>query len=126
MSEHLTRRDLLRTMAAAAAAPDVALPSAALAGTPQSESENPMTRMLARVEADKDLKWKGSPLGSLYPFLKQTQEEATQSMAFLKARPTDLEAWKAQVRAKIFDLLLYRPKTFEPKARALERVDRWV
>ena len=117
MSEHLTRRDLLRTMAAAAAAPALAAPSAPLAGTPQTESGNPLTRMLAGIEADKDLQWKGSPLGNLYPFLKQTQEEATQSMAFLKARPTDLEAWKAEVRAKIFDLLLYRPKTFEPKAR---------
>ncbi len=124
MSEQLTRRDLLRTMAAAAAAPAVGLPSAAPAASAQSESENPMTRMLARIEADKDLKWKGSPLGSLYPFIKQTQEEATQSMAFLKAKPKDLEAWKAQVRAKIFDLLLYRPQTFEPKARVVERVDR--
>src|SRR5574337_1898756 len=124
MSQHLSRRDLLRTMAAAAAAPAVALPSTALAIPPQKEDENPLTRMMAMIEADKDLKWKGSPLGSLYPFIKQTQEEATQSMAFLKARPKDLEAWKAEARARILDLLLYRPKPFEPEARVLERVDR--
>jgi hypothetical protein len=122
--QQLSRRDLLRTMTAAVAVPSVGLPPTDLAGAAQTEDENPMTRMLARIDAGKDLKWKGSPLGSLYPFIKQTQEEATQSMAFLKARPADLEAWKAEVRAKIFDLLLYRPQTFEPKARVLERVDR--
>lgn len=124
MSQHLTRRDLLRSMAVAAAGPAIGLPSYADANRGQKENESKLARDLALIEADKNLKWKGSPLGSLYPFIKRTQEEATQSMAFLKAKPTDLEAWKAEVRAKIFDLLLYRPKTFDPQARVLERVDR--
>ena len=55
MSQQLTRRDLLRTIAAAAAAPAVAAPSAALAGAPQTEGGNPMTRMLAKIKADEDL-----------------------------------------------------------------------
>ncbi|HEX5413870.1 MAG TPA: alpha/beta hydrolase family protein [Terriglobia bacterium] len=124
MSQHISRRDLLRTMAAAAAVPSAGLPSIALADPPQQEEENPMTRMMAMIDADKNLQWKGSPLGSLYPFIKQTQEVATQSLAFLKVRPKGLEAWKTEVRARIFDLLLYRPASFKPDARVLERVDR--
>src|SRR5437773_6761444 len=35
-----------------------------------------------------------------------------------------MEAWKAEARAKIFELLLYRPKPCDPKALILERVDK--
>ena len=123
-SQHLTRRDLLRTLGAAGIGSAVGLPGSALAGVTQSSDENPLARDLAKIEAGRDLKWKGSPLGSLYPFIKRIQEEAPQSLAYLNVRPKDLEAWKAEARAKIFELLLYRPKPCDPQARILDRVDK--
>lgn len=76
------------------------------------------------TEADEAKRWKGSALGSLYPFIKSQQQKTRQSLAFLQRRPKDLEAWKAEARAKIFELMSYRPEAVSPRFRVLERVDR--
>src|SRR5579872_1326326 len=122
--QHLTRRDLLRTLGAAGIGSAVGWPGSALAASPQASDENPLARDMAKIEAGRHLKWKGSPLGSLYPLIKRIQEEAPQSLAYLNVRPKDLETWKAEVRAKIFELLLYHPKPCNPQARILDRVDK--
>jgi hypothetical protein len=111
----LTRRELLRSLSAlavGAARPEKAHPSAFL---PLSQS---------RCVADEGKRWKGSALGNLYPFIKQQQQKTRQSLAFLHRRPSDLEAWKAEGRAKIFELMSYRPETTNPRPQILERVDR--
>lgn len=120
MPQRVSRRRVLQAFGVTGA---VSAIGQRASGAP-TEDENPLAKTEARIHADRNEKWKGSPLGSLYPFIKRTQEEASQSMAFLKTRPTDLEAWKAEARAKIFDLLLYRPKPFDPQARILKRVDK--
>lgn len=74
--------------------------------------------------ADEAKRWKGSALGSLYPFIKRQQQKTRQSLAFLHRRPKDLEAWKAEGRAKVFELMSYRPEVVNPRPRILERVDR--
>jgi hypothetical protein len=96
----------------------------AVSTPPPDENPNPLAKTLATIESDQNEKWKGSPLGNQYPFMKKVQEEAPQSLAYLNVRPKDLEVWKAEVRAKIFDLLLYRPKPCDPQARILEKVDK--
>ena len=73
--------------------------------------------------ADEGRRWKGSALGSLYPFVKQQQQRTRQSLAFLNRRPKDLEQWKAEARARVIDLLAYRPGPCDPGAQVLERVD---
>ena len=73
--------------------------------------------------ADDGRRWKGSALGSLYPFVKQQQQRTRQSLAFLNRRPKDLEQWKAEARARVVELLSYRPEACAPAAQILERVD---
>ncbi|MGH9449317.1 MAG: dienelactone hydrolase family protein [Terriglobia bacterium] len=123
-SQRINRRSALRVLGAGGALSAVG--AAALTGSPtgQGVNSNQLARKLAMIQADRNEKWKGSPLGSLYPFIKKMQDEAPQSMAFLKVRPKDLEAWKAEARTKVFDLLLYRPKPCDPQARILEKVDK--
>ena len=74
--------------------------------------------------ADEAKRWKGSALGNLYPFIKHQQEKTRQGLAFLHRRPKDLEAWKAEGRAKIFELMSYRPEVVNPRPRVLDRIDR--
>ena len=121
MPERFTRRDLLQALGATGVLSALEKPAATLH---QAAPSNPLEELEARIRADRNQRWQGSPLGNQYPFIKQVQEEAPQSLAFLKARPKDLEAWKAEARAKIFELLLYRPKPCDPKALILERVDK--
>lgn len=120
----LNRRSALRVLSGAGALP--LAPASGLAVSPKKSpvSSNQLAREIATIRAGQNETWKGSPLGSLYPFIKRVQEEAPQSLAFLNVRPADLEAWKAEARAKILDLLLYRPSPCDPKARVLEKVDK--
>lgn len=123
-SRTLNRRDVLRTLGAGGALSAVGAARLAASPAGQNEDMNQLARKLATAEADRNEKWKGSPLGSLYPFMKTIQEQTPQSMAFLKRRPKDLEAWKAEARAKIFELMFYDPKPCNPQARILEKVDK--
>jgi dienelactone hydrolase len=118
MQRGLTRRELLQSLSAAsllaveARQPENAWPS----HLPAPFQTGP--------KAEEGKHWKGSALGNLYPFIKQQQQRTRQSLAFLHRRPKDLEAWKAEGRAKVFDLMSYRPEATNPRAQILERVDR--
>jgi dienelactone hydrolase len=111
----LTRRELLRGLSVLAAA----------AGRAESaQPSNFFPPLQAGSAADEAKLWKGSALGNLYPFIKRQQEKTRQSLAFLHRRPKDLEAWKAEGRAKVFELMSYRPEAVHPRPRVLDRVDR--
>jgi dienelactone hydrolase len=122
MPQRVSRRNVLGALGATGLFSAVGRPAAP--APPPDEKVNHLAKALATIENDRNETWKGSPLGNQYPFIKKVQEEAPQSLAYLKVRPKDLEAWKAEVRAKIFDLLLYRPKPCDPQARILEKVDK--
>jgi len=62
-------------------------------------------------------------MGSLYPFVRSVADASTLELSFLHPGFTDLEAWKAQGRAKVLSLLQYAPPRCEPKAEVVERVD---
>lgn len=124
MPKRLTRRSILQALGAAGSLSSVGWP--AVIGSPlgQDANSNPLAEDLAKIQAAQNETWKGSPLGNQYPFIKKMQQEAPQSLAFLNRRPKDLEAWKAEARAKIFELLLYRPEHCSPQAQIVERVDK--
>lgn len=120
----MSRRSVLQALGATGVLSASGKPGLAAASAVQAPKPNPLGELEKTIQADRNEKWKGSPLGCLYPFIKKVQEEAPQNLAFLNARPKDLESWKAEARAKIFDLLLYRPKSCAPQARILEKVDK--
>ena len=106
-----SRRELLKGLGATA-----------IAG--RAGSTQPAPPLQIGTPADEAKRWKGSALGNLYPFIKRQQEKTRQSLAFLHRRPKDLEAWKSEGRAKIFELMSYRPEAVNPRPRVLDRIDR--
>lgn len=62
-------------------------------------------------------------MGTLYPFIRATADGSPLDLSFVNDRFTDLEAWKAEGRAKVRELLQYSPPTCDPRAEVLERVD---
>jgi dienelactone hydrolase len=117
MSIQSTRREALRYLGAAGAA-TLAPRNALRAAMPTA------AQSLERIKADEVKRWKGSALGNLYPFIKQQQQKTRQTMAFLNRKPKDLEQWKGEARAKVFEMLSYHPEPCNPQARILERVDK--
>lgn len=114
-----TRREILQALSVSSALALTGIAPAA-APPPQAEASAPTSNL----QADPSKKWKGSGLGSIYPMIKQVQEEAPSSLSYLKVRPKNLEAWKADARARVFDLFLYRPAEFDPIPKVIERVDK--
>lgn len=113
MWQTLTRRELLQGLSVLAV------------GRAESTQPANLVPLLQAGSATDEAKlWKGSALGNLYPFIKSQQEKSRQSLAFLHHRPKDLEAWKAEGRAKVFELMSYRPEAVHPRPRVLDRVDR--
>jgi dienelactone hydrolase len=116
---HPTRREMLHVLGASGALALAGIAPAAGA-PPQAEAPTPT----AALQGDPAKKWKGSALGSIYPFIKRVQDQAPSSLSYLKIRPKDLEAWKAEARARVMELFLYRPAPCDPMAKVLERVDK--
>ena len=113
MWQPLTRRELLRGLGA--------MGIAGRAGSTRAADLFPPLQ--TGSAADDAKRWKGSALGNLYPFIKRQQEKTRQGLAFLHRRSKDLEAWKAEGRAKIFELMSYRPEAVNPRPRVLNRID---
>ena len=114
MWQPLDRRELLRGLGALAVA--------GRAG--RTQPADALLPMQVGTAADEARRWKGSALGSLYPFIKTQQQKTRQSLSFLHRQPKDLEGWKAEGRAKILALMSYRPEAVTPRPRVLDRVDR--
>ena len=115
MRQTLTRRELLRGLSVLAV-------EAGRSENAQPSSFFPPPQ--AGSTPDESKRWKGSALGNLYPFVKHQQEKTRQSLSFLHRRPKDLEAWKAEARTKVFELMSYRPEATNPRPQILDRVDR--
>ena len=119
MKPSLTRRRALELLGAAGALGLPSRPSAAFAAA--SALSPPQA---GGLPADQAKKWKGSALGNLYPFIKGNQQRTRQRLSYLNRRPKDLEAWKAEARAKVLSSLAYQPDPSKPTAAILERVDK--
>lgn len=114
MFSRFTRRDVLRALGASGAF------AAGLRGLPGP----PVNLGILAGRDARGEKWEGSGLGSLYPFIKHQQQKTRRRLAYLNQLPKDLEAWKAEARARVLACLSYRPESCEPRAQVLERVDR--
>ena len=115
MRQTLTRRELLRGLSVLAV-------EAGRLEKAQASAFFPLSQ--AGSAADESKRWKGSALGNLYPFVKHQQQKTHQSLAFLHRQPKDLEAWKAEARTKVFELMSYLPEPTNPRPQILERLDR--
>lgn len=124
MTGRFTRRDALSLLGAAgsiALSPGAA--GAASFGAANFGGPGAVPAQAGGKPEDQARKWKGSALGNLYPFIRQEKQRTRQRMSYLNRNPRDLEAWKAEGRAKVFDALGYHPEPCPPKATVLERVD---
>jgi dienelactone hydrolase len=119
MAIPLTRRNTLQMLGAAGAL--------ALSSTPHRFGATSAAAMPAQSGGkpeDVNKKWKGSALGNLYPLITREQQRTRQRLAYLNRRPRDLEAWKSEARAKVFEALGYRPEPCPLQASVIERVDK--
>jgi dienelactone hydrolase len=62
-------------------------------------------------------------LGSLYPLVQQLADARRHDWSFLSGKFKTFPEFQAAARAKVFELLQYRPEKVEPRAEVLERVD---
>ncbi len=75
-------------------------------------------------DTPRELKPTGADLGSLYPELAKLAEANRYASSFLGGGFRSHEDFRAASRARILDLLLYRPEKVDPRPDVLERVDR--
>jgi dienelactone hydrolase len=62
-------------------------------------------------------------LGTLYPDLERLAGNAPFPLSFLGDRFRDHATFRAEARAKVLDILQYRPAAVEPRAQVVESVD---
>jgi dienelactone hydrolase len=65
----------------------------------------------------------GANLGSLFPEVEKLAAANRYQFSFLGDRFKALDDFKKTAREKLFDVLLYRPESVEPKAEVVEKVD---
>jgi dienelactone hydrolase len=102
MADTPSRRDFLAALAAAG----VLAPDALAADAPR---ELPPT---------------GADLGSLFADVEKLIASQRYTLSFSEGRFKNIEEFRAAVRPKLLDLLLYKPDKVDPKAEVVERVER--
>ncbi len=109
------RRDFLKSLLAGAGAG--ALSSEALLaqglGTPVASPPASAPRLQT-----------GSDVGTLWPWIEKLASRAYFPLAFTQPQFRSLKYWKQVARARILDLLQYRPSKWPVRGQTLETVDR--
>src|SRR5689334_3529730 len=111
-----SRRTLLAGLGALPAAPVLA----SLLG-PEARAERPA---LDLADSPRTLSPTGSDLGSLYAQVAKLADPPHYALSFLGDRFRDVEAFKAEARPRLFDLLAYRPARVDPRPEVIERIER--
>ena len=109
-----TRRDFLTTVGL------TALAARAAAG--QEPSALPDTQLLP-PDPPRSLLPTGADLGTLFADVEKLAATQEYASSFLTNKFSSLEEFKTQSRAKLFELLLYRPEKVAPQAEVLEERD---
>ena len=65
----------------------------------------------------------GTPLGSLYPFLHDLQQESQFKLSFLQNEFKELDSWKRTVREKLWQMIPEKPDPCDFKPEVVERTD---
>src|SRR5262245_23465548 len=92
------------------------LPSPADAGGPAPGGGPP--------DPPRELRPSGADPGSLFADVARLAEGRPYEYSFLGDRFRDLDEFKRTARARLFELLLYRPAPAPPRAEVVERVER--
>jgi dienelactone hydrolase len=95
------------------------LAALATAGMP----ERPSSPTVARQDRPKDLKPGQADLGTLFPQVQKLAQARQYEWSFLSGRFKSFPEFQTAARAKVFEVLLYRPEKVAPQAEVLERVD---
>jgi dienelactone hydrolase len=66
----------------------------------------------------------GPHLGSLYPPVQAIADKSPLSLSWMRPEFRDLRAWQRTARARLLDLLLYRPDAVAPEPQVLSRRER--
>lgn len=104
MADNASRRDFLAALGAA--------------------SLGAMTNPALAADAPRELPETGANVGSLLADIEKLIAGARYPLSFLEGGYKNLEEFRAAVRPKILDLLLYRPEKVDPKPEVIERVER--
>ncbi|HEY7423960.1 MAG TPA: alpha/beta hydrolase family protein [Gemmataceae bacterium] len=92
-------------------------------GSTLASADEP-ARGAAAADTPRDLKPTGADLGSLFPDVSKLAEANRYILSFSAGAFHTVEEFRTAGRAKILDLLLYRPEKVDPRPEVLERVDR--
>ncbi|MFN4261131.1 MAG: alpha/beta hydrolase family protein [Gemmataceae bacterium] len=109
-----SRREFLRTTTQAAALGAVGLSGSAWTAADASAPPADLPRELNPTSAN---------LGTLFPDVRRLAEKNEYAYSFLGDRFRDLDTFKAEARAKVLELLLYRPEKVDPQPQVLDRSD---
>ena len=103
-----SRRTFLTSLAASAAA-----------GSVRAADVKPEIRYSMNPPPPKS----GPHTGSLDVFIQKLKPQGEVPLSFLRDEHRELEAWKAQARAKMLELLHYAPEKVDPNAEVVSRKD---
>ena len=109
---HNDRRQFLETLGVSAAGAPL-LASTSQAGEPRGLPDLP-----------RELRPSSADLGSLYADMQRLVSGRPYEYSFLGQRFRDIDEFKKTGRAKLLELLLYRPEPTPPRAEVIERVER--
>jgi dienelactone hydrolase len=76
------------------------------------------------ADAPRELPATGADLGSLFADVDKLVANQRYTLSFSEGGFKNIEEFRATVRPKLLDLLLYKPEKVEPKAEVVERVER--
>jgi dienelactone hydrolase len=107
-----SRRDFLATVGLSALGTALSANAGAVE-SPAPSLADP-TRILSPSQAN---------LGTLFADVEKIADTGRYSYAYRSGRFASYEAFQHEARAKLFELLLYRPEPVDPRPEVLERVD---
>jgi dienelactone hydrolase len=110
-----TRREFLLAMGLAALADQAAVG--------QQAADQSVEGALMPPDPPRSLTPNRANLGTLLDDVQTLAEQASFAGSFLTSRFATLEEFKTQMRAKLLELLLYRPEKVDPRPELLERRD---
>ena len=108
-----SRREFLATLGLSALS--TALPTSVFAAEP--------VRGTMPADPSRDLAANRANLGSLFPEVQKLAEANRYALSFSQGSFRTFAEFQSAARAKLFDLLLYRPEPVDPRPEVLERVD---
>ena len=90
----------------------------------REEATSPMRNLSSEGDMIVERTQSGTPLGSLYPFLRGLQQQSHFELSFLNKEFRDLDEWKSVVRWRLWELIPEKVVPCDFEAEVVERVDK--